>query len=355
MNIQYNYYKENNIHAVEYNKSSEMLELHNRQRINLLQSQLGVPLSLLRNSRILEFGPNSGENSFIYYLQGSEIHFVEPNIKMHEKINLLYNNSTKIKITSEFIEDFSSNIKYDIVIAEGFLHALNNRFSIVQKLLNLTNSLTLITYSDRYGYFFESIKRFIFSRIYKMNKNNINFNNEKKIEIAEKLFKNDFNKLKSVRTFESWYLDVICNPVQTSSTLDTFNDYSKIANDSNFDIISMSPNWDDRNKFKWFKSLSEKKLDELYFENINFIIGGNIDWSKDLNTITSLTNYFLDYSSSIEELEFEVESNLTISKNIINIDNLLQLNQKDLIDYYLETKIFRNWGMPQHHILFQKK
>lgn len=355
MNLQYNYYRDNNIHAVEYENNLKSSLLHNTQRTNLIQSQLGVPLSLFKNSKILEFGPNSGENSFIYFLQGAEIHFVEPNLDMHERIQRLYNNSNKINITSEFIEEFISNIKYDFVIAEGFLHAISNRLDIVKKMFTFSKSLVLITYSDKYGYFFESIKRFIYSRIVKMNKNNVDFNYEEKFALAEKLFKNDFDKLNSTRKFESWYLDIICNPVQKSSTLDTFIDYYKIANEYDFEIISMSPNWDIRNNYKWFKSISDQRLDDLYFKNINFIIGGDIDWSNDFNTITSLTNYFLDYSSSIDDFKCPIIPALTIENDIININNLLEMNEIDLVNYYLETKIFRNWGMPQHHILFQSK
>ena len=353
MNLQFNYYKENNIHAVEYDVTVESLLTHIKHRKNLIQNQLNIPLSLLKNSKILEFGPNSGENSLLYHLHGAEIHFVEPNLSMHEKINKLYNNSNKISISNEFIEFFINNTKYDFVIAEGFLHAIPNRFDVLKRLLSFTNSLALITYSDRFGYFFESIKRFVYSRIIKINKNSSKLEYNDKILIAEKLFKEDFDKLKSVRKFESWYLDVICNPVQRSTTLDTFIDYYNIAKELNFEIISMSPNWDIRNKYKWFKSTSEKDLSDLYFENTNFIIGGGIDWSNDLNTITLLTNYFLDYSSSSKEIDCPVNVDLHVSPDIINIRNLIDMDEKDLIKYYLETDIFRNWGMPQHHILFQ--
>jgi len=69
------------------------------------------------------------------------------------------------EIYTDTVEDFTSKNKYDLVIAEGFLHALTDRDEVVKKLCSYSNDRVIFTYSDRYGYFFEAFKRFVYRRV----------------------------------------------------------------------------------------------------------------------------------------------------------------------------------------------
>lgn len=362
MNDQYKYYKKNAIHAVEYDRTNQNLERHFAHRKNLIENHLNIPISLLRGKNILEFGPNSGENSFIYFNAGANTHLVEPDITIHRKINELFkghgSDSGKLIISDEFIENFQSDKKYDIVVAEGFLHALPNRKDIIKKkIFSFAKSLVHLTYSNDHGYFFESIKRFVFRRITVLRgntKHKIAYEDE--LILASKLFKEDFDKLNSARKFESWFLDVIRNPVQTSKTLDSFDDYLDLSNECEFDIYSMSPRWDARNDKKWFKNLSQEKIMDEYHKNLNFIVGGGVDWQGNFDFIALLTRYFLDYSSNPTDKILKRMGDLNLPQIfLIDVNLLINGSEKELLDYFLSNSIFRSWGLPQHHIVFQSR
>src|SRR5438309_10406560 len=63
---------------------------HFAKRRNLYERHLGLPLSLLRGARVLEFGPNSGENALVPALFGSRLTLVEPNDQVLPRLHQLF-------------------------------------------------------------------------------------------------------------------------------------------------------------------------------------------------------------------------------------------------------------------------
>lgn len=71
------------------------------------------------------------------------------------------------------IEEFDNKKYYDIIIAEGFIHAISNAKQIIYKLCSMLkpNGIIVITCMDECGVFVEEIKRLVIDVITK-NMNN---------------------------------------------------------------------------------------------------------------------------------------------------------------------------------------
>lgn len=366
--IQYDYYVDNNIHAVEYKTDDLSYSIHERARINLMQNHLGIPLPILRNLDLIEFGPCSGENSVILAKFGASITLVEPNIAMNSKIiqnfkaAQLENNCIKMPtIINQFVDDFKFDGGCDLIIAENFLHSLPNRFDIVKKLLKHSRSIVIVTYSCGYGYFFEALKRFI-HRSLCISAGVVD--DDSKMQLARELFSKDFSLLNTSRTFESWVLDIILNPCQKASTLDSFDDYHRIASESGFEIYGMSPKWDNRNDKAWYKNVSSENLINEWKRSLSFIITGDSGAllnDGDIQICKRLTPMFLDFSSEVESSAnldqiYELAKGFSDSfSDIVSLISFLSSESRDRItSHYRNSKNCRLWGMPNHYIAFSK-
>jgi SAM-dependent methyltransferase len=365
---QYDYYVDNNIHAVEFKSDALSYSIHERARINLMQNHLGIPLPILRNLDLIEFGPCSGENSVLLAKFGATITLVEPNIAMNSKIIQNFkaaqseNNCIKMPtIINQFVDDYKFDGDYDLIIAENFLHCLQNRFDIVKKLLKHAKSIVIVTYSCEYGYFFEALKRFI-HRSLCISAGAVD--DESKMQLARELFFKDFSLLTTSRTFESWVLDIILNPCQKASTLDSFDVYHRIASESGFEIYGVSPKWDSRNYKAWYKNVSSENLINEWKGSLSFIITGDsgaLLSDSDIQICKRLTPMFLDLSSDVESSAnlgqiYELSKGFSDSfSDIVSlILSLASGNHDSIISHYHNSKNCRLWGMPNHHIAFSK-
>ena len=376
MNKQLQFYQENNINAVEY---GPRLTLHWNQRRNLIEHHLGIPLSLLSSKKVLEFGPCGGENALFLAINGAAVTLVEPNPDMHDSIRKLFKGTGLSEIIGDYtggglialhgatIESFESNEKFDLVIAEGFLHALSNRKEIFKKLFSFSQGLSIITYSCSYGYFFESLKRYIFRRCCEsVNENNYKQLDSQNIQmnVAKKLFYEDFKKLHSARTFESWAHDIIMNPAGNATILDDFDDLYRYFVDLGLDVYGCSPRWDMRNQHHWYKDVSDRSIVDEWRENFSFIITGkkgvNLN-PQDIEILRKITPLLLDYSSGVE-----VESPLGIAKFATELSPdfddiksvLTEATDRDserIISAYIGGPNCRNWGMPHHYLALSKE
>jgi len=361
MNTQIQFYIQNNINAVAY---GPQLEKHWRQRSNLMQSHLGIPLALLKSASVLEFGPCGGENALFLAINGAKITLVEPNTAMHGLITKLFEGTDLHGLYSETVESFQTKEKFDIVIAEGFLLALADRKAALKKIFSYSRGLSIITYSCMYRNFFEGLKRYIFSRCYKVKKGDTLDVYSEKLLVAARLFKNDFLTLGSARTFESWALDILMNPAGTSSILDDFEDLYQYILDLDLEVIGCSPNWDTRNKHSWYKNVSERSILDEWRANLSFIITGKKDVelsTQDIKNIAVIIPLLFDYSCVADDMIPVKITQLaeSLGPYFDEIKELLVVaagNDIELIiNTYTSSVNCRNWGMPHHYLALAKK
>ena len=359
MNEQINFYIKNNINGVAYGSN---LEQHFKQRANLIQAHLGIPLSLLKGASILEFGPCGGENALFLAVNGARVTLVEPNPAVHKSIRKLFNGFELAALHLATVESFLTSEKFDIVIAEGFLLALPDRKAVLKKILTFGQGLTIVTYSCMYGNFFESLKRYIFA-ICHLNNPSADESNTKKMDIAKELFYDDFMKLGSARTFESWALDILMNPAGNSSILDDFEDLYQYFSDLNMEIKGCSPNWDMRNHQRWYKDISSHSVIEEWRNNLSFIITGKTNIQlpdADIKILVEMTPLFLDYSCvpdekllvRIKQLSDSLSDFFSDIKTLITESTTM--NSKSIINIYKRSDKCNLWGMPHHYLLLKR-
>lgn len=90
-----------------------------------------------------------------------KIDLIEPNKKEIEDMSQLFLehvvNKEHYNIINCTIEKFTTDIKYDIIVAEGFLPSIINKKEIIYNLIKLTNErgIIVITYIDEISFFIE--------------------------------------------------------------------------------------------------------------------------------------------------------------------------------------------------------
>lgn len=362
INKQLDYYLETGLNPVEYEPDQESLKQHLDQRYNLYNNHLRIPLTLLKGKKIIEFGPCGGENSILLARWGADVTLVEPNIEYHQLIKRNYadhNLTPRLQgIHCDTVETYSYSDRFDLVIAENFLHALQNRVSVIQKLRSLTNGLLIITYACAYGYLFEALKRYIFRRCLSLGCDE---------KIAQPLFRKDFLELKSARTFESWVNDILLNPAAESNTLDRFDQLYPAIADEEFTYYSGSPAWDMRSCFNWYKKPTSVDLLQEWKRHIPFFITGKSDTKLDdctLENLSTLTGVMLDYSSNPESIDpGEVAQCLpgvtvTGAPLLSDLKNMLDIASDSIpeviVNTYLKSSLRQYWGMPNPYVCLQR-
>ena len=74
------YYRKNVFNPVPISvEDHKIWNAHVAKRRNLYERHLGIPLPLLRDRSVIEFGCNSGENSLVLAMHGANLTLVEPN------------------------------------------------------------------------------------------------------------------------------------------------------------------------------------------------------------------------------------------------------------------------------------
>ena len=179
---------------------------------NQLYSNLGLPLTFIKNKDVIEFGPGGGWNATATsFFQPRSYTFVDGSIKSINEINnKIINkkfNSNVIKIHKTNIFKFKSKKKFDVVIIEG---AVPNQFYPEKMLKIVSNSVKeggifITTTHSPLSLLPEICRRLMRIKIY----NTIPEFDERLIKLS-KIFKSHLMTLKTfTRPVKDWVLDVI--------------------------------------------------------------------------------------------------------------------------------------------------
>lgn len=169
-NVYLNHYEENKISPVRQDLSNLDKHFYIRKR---LYQQLGIlPLSV-KDKNILEIGAGGGFNSLVTAsFIPKKYTIIEPNSTAIQHMNELFStyqiNMNIIDIQNKMFEDFEGS-NYDLIIAEGFLPAIDNKYDILKKIESMLNpgGILVITTADEVSLFFEIVRRFLANMILK--------------------------------------------------------------------------------------------------------------------------------------------------------------------------------------------
>lgn len=377
-----NFYIKNNISPVKQNISNLAVHIKRREK---LYRQLGIPTQLFGNSKILEIGPGSGYNTLAFFEWGGginkKIDLIEPNKKGINDMSQLFLEHEIDKecynIINCKIEEFTTNSKYDIIIAESFLPALVNKKEVIDNLIKLTNErgIIVITCIDEIGFFIEQMKRLI-GHVLTSNIKDFSKKTEKLCEI----FEPQLNLLQGVsRNVVDWVQDQLINPANNTSTLSLEEAIVYLGQE--FDVLGSSPNL--FVDYSWYKDIDfdykkeYKKQFSIKRHNLlmcgleeTFLLPEENEYL--LNNIRAIRQYAIDYERSydknnIKSIIYYLNNILHIMKRIdsklykvvIELNEILTtlLNKGDQLNIDLSKykNFFSAFSRSQQYISFVKK
>lgn len=302
------YYGAHEISPVKQDLSD--LELHYAKREKLYR-QLGIPCITFDQKKILEIGPGSGYNTLAFFAWGGVCTLVEPNkagIAEMKKLFADYEIPTeKYTIKECTIEQADIAETFDLVIAEGFLHSIDNGEEILKQLMGYVKSggVIVITCMDVMSMFVEQMKRLICQILIK-DITDYDLQVEKCVEF----FAGQMEKVKGMsRSVEDWVKDDMLNPAFNCKEALSMEKALKIFPD-NFSFLGSSQRI--FTDYSWYKDLEYKErknmIQQYQKKRHNFLMTGlnetilseedSIDLEKGIRAIR---NYAIEYEEGYED------------------------------------------------------
>ena len=185
------------------------LNQHFSKRISLY-TILGIPPLFFKDKRVVEIGPGGGYNPLVTQsFSLKQYDLVEPNQYAIENINQVFKeynvDISNINIYHSILEDFKSDELYDIVICEGLIPGLENKYEVLEKLDKLLapGGVMVVTSADEVSYLFEILRHYI---AYFLVKEDATF--DEKLDVFEAAFSSHLNTLKGMSRFKrDWCAD----------------------------------------------------------------------------------------------------------------------------------------------------
>jgi 2-polyprenyl-3-methyl-5-hydroxy-6-metoxy-1,4-benzoquinol methylase len=330
-----------------------------KQRKNLFFDYLKLPLSLIANKSILEFGCASGEKSSIYAHYGCKLTLVDTNVKFLKELKINFKklnlNKKIVKIVNGSVENFSAKKKYDFCFAENFLASTKNRKKNLSKLCTYLKpgGMLLITNTDPYGYFFDYLKSFILKNYLILNKI---YDLKSIIKVAKQFFLNEFLLSKNTRNFEQFVIDQLVLNTGLKKAVWNIEEIIDTINKKKLRFYSSYPTI--KPKCFWYKNtLASEIINKSFLQNYK---------KKIPEIIFSKTIFSVD-AKKIKELMFLMEDILDKKKKIKTLFIFFKKNNNQF--FKILNKFFKNpnpneykkikethqWGNPNFYLLFYKK
>jgi SAM-dependent methyltransferase len=384
------YYQQNRFNPVPIALENQAAwESHRAKRLNLYQRHLGIPLAMLRDRSVLEFGCNSGENSLVLASFGANLTLVEPNDQVLPQLKMRFKEfkleGRIVELSSESIDSFKSTRLYDIVLAEGFLYTLPNRDEMFKKICKLLipGGLAVISFNDRYGCLLELTKRLLLWRACQLAGIN-DVHSEASLHLAQQLFGEDFAKLNASRPFYAWWKDVLVNPLLVSAYLWSYPELLSLVEKAGCEFYSSSPMWNLSEHYNWYKNVFDTRsrhgqLLKEWSRSFPFFLTGfpvssaegepatNEVVAAIAEVIAQISEYTTAAGRSINPVSYPSALDDYLGKSRdsrvrrfnIEMKGLFQAARssqlQDLISTYHRTKHVRNlWGTPYHYLCINK-
>lgn len=257
---------------------------HQAKRRNLYERHLGIPLPLLRDRRVLEFGCNSGENALVLAGFGARLTFVEPHAQVAPRLRHLFRSFGLEGAIEAFhqadLGSFETRERFDLVIAEGFLSTLPDRAAMLEKLMGLVQpgGFGVISFNDRIGGLLEMLKRAVLFRAYAVEGVD-DVQSGRALDMARAFFEADFLKLNASRTFETWWRDTMVAPVYTDADLWSYPEILPLLEGRGAEVQGTSPVWSSWEHYTWYKNVPEagsasRRLLEDWRRNFFYFLSG---------------------------------------------------------------------------------
>lgn len=381
----YDYYASQSIKPTyaEFTTQSQ-IEAYTELRRHVFR-RLMLPSTYFEGKNILEFGPDTGENSIVFAEWGATVSLVEPNITAHHYIHRYFTNfgleDRLSGISGESLTTFNSVKKFDLIDAEGFIYTIQPHNLWIKKASDLLkiHGLFVVSYLELYGSFIELLTKAIYQQIIFTS----GYSDD--LTTAQMLFAPKWDSIQHTRKFESWYMDVIKNPFVRKKYLIEPVSLLRELQCSGFLLYSSFPNYQDVLEMQWIKSpfLFEKEnnltirfieMSRLsHFLSVNCFSRNSLQEVNEalLSLITIADDLIDDMNTracesgvhAVEVVRKFVKNEFPNHPCALSILKMIEtaftlMNRRDmqmLIDFCRTQEAFiAAWGMPNHYAIFQR-
>lgn len=282
----------------------------------------------------------------------------------------------KYSICQNKIEDFESNKKYHVVIAEGFLPYICNQYEVINKLKNfvVSDGIIVITCIDHVCMFIEAMKRMIGILL---SADMDGYDN--KVEYLTEIFEPQLGKLRGVsRSAKEWVQDQILNPAGVNGMELSMMQAIEYFGDE-FDILGSSPQM--FTDYSWYKDVwYDYKRDyeeQFHKKRLSLLQANTPEIILPMEQADKLVKHFVNIKNlaaqfektlKLDNIEKIVKEMNIIQKNascclcsgfmnvfqeITDILECIQRNGDVRMDKY--PHFFESFGRTQQYIAFVKK
>jgi Methyltransferase domain len=390
----YQYYREQAVLPTHGRfQSGSDLDAHERHRREVFTQKLFLPPRIFRDARLIEFGPDAGENSLVFARWGASCTLVEPNPKAHPVIESYFR---AFDLTRQLaglegcdVKAYATRpgpaAKFDFIDAEGFIYTVKPDSLWIDLFSRIANdgAFVILFYCDPFGNFFELFTKVIHAKVRQVL-------GTSPLETAQKLFLTKWNSIPHKRSLESWVMDVMENPfVRFRYFLEPQALCTQML-EAGFQLYSSWPPYKNGLKIDWFKKtpsaaeqlrtqnefIASSRLGHL-FGRQHFMPDPDPALEKRLADLLTLTDSLIDrFDTGVaarcaEHLEViarvlgsdsvfaDPQDTATTLRAIDSTQRILQFLSADAIDALIafcntDPGFIETWGMPSHFAVFQK-
>ena len=375
-NIFLEFYGEHKISPVHTDMNNWTKHVNTRRN---LYRQFGIPKQCIKGKSLLEYGPGGGYNSLPLITVGEAAHIdmVEPNeTGRNEVIELFKSNNiepSRYGVHSCILEEYETDQKYDMIMAEQFIPHLENWKECLQKIKTFakSNTIVIVTASDEIGFYVERMKRLVGRYMIRDIKEY-----DQQVTALVDIFSKQLDTMNNMtKPYKDWIEDQFMNETALCGYLMTLKDVMDVFA-GEFDVLGTSQSI--FTDYSWYKDLDYDYIAE-YKEQYDkkkhmFLLAGDHDETirtkeenDKLEEAVSLANRIaaeseLSGNYKIEELCTAVDkvSETTDNEKVIKFNNqqiqiLRAVERGDKVDLSEYTEWSKCFGKTSQFISLVKR
>jgi hypothetical protein len=229
------------------------LDRHAALRARIFSERLQLPPRLFRDARVVEFGPDSGENALVFAQWGARLELLEPNMKVWPLLRRYFERFGLSKqltsLTASTIQEYKGGEPADFVVAEGFIHTVKPESAwirVVQEIV-APGGFLILFYYERTSILVELLQAAAYQEAVRLS-------DHRGAETARRLYGAKWDSIPHTRPFESWMKDVLENPYTgTRFTLDATRLVADLAA-AGFCLHQSWPRYRNELRMAWHKT-----------------------------------------------------------------------------------------------------
>lgn len=369
------------------------LEAYDREREALFVEKLSLPPRVFRGARLLEFGPDAGENSLVFARWGADCTLVEPHLGAHDVIRGYFDRfGLNDRLVALLDHDFlgypvpaAESERFDIVDAEGFIFTIRPPSAWIRKLQELLRpgGFAVAFYMESFGMLLELVWKIVHSRLRSLTGLDA-------VECGRAAFETKWSSIPHKRRLEAWVMDNLENPfVRLEYCIDA-KELCRQATDAGLRLYSSWPRYEGGLDVYWHKRVLapadalDRQLDFISRNRLGYVFGGrHVLVEPDPAADEELLELLSDVDALIDAFDSEraarcderlggvaqiLRSRPAIStaeatehalETVAMLRKLLEALDRGSADEILafcngDEAFINSWGMPVHFVVLRK-